>query len=164
MQEGAKRKLGLSDWASVAEIAGTIAVVFSLLIVAYSLERNTTAQSGQYVNEVYDANREISQILLVNPALESVIERGQLDISTISASERLQYERFLGLHLDIWERAIARQKEGMIDDQSIAGWHKYYHKFFKRSLTNEMWKDMKWQWTDPELFRRVDAAVAGKTL
>ena len=164
MQERAIRKLGLSDWASVAEIAGTIAIVSSLLIVAYSLDRNTTAQSGQYVNEMYDANREINQILLVNPALASVIERGQMDVSTISASERFQYEQYLGLHLDIWERAISRQKEGLINDQSIAGWHKYYREFFRRSLTKEMWEDMKWQWTDPELYRRVDAAVAGETL
>ncbi len=59
------RRLGLSDWASIAEITGTIAVVISLLIVAYSLERNTTALSGQIVNEMYDANREIGQILLL---------------------------------------------------------------------------------------------------
>lgn len=35
------QKLSLSDWASVAEIAATVAVVISLIFVAISLERNT---------------------------------------------------------------------------------------------------------------------------
>ena len=155
-------KLRLTDWASVAEITGTVAVVISLLIVAYSLERNTTVQSGQYANEMYDAHREISQLLLVNPDLLTVIERGQ-NGDTLTATERLQFERYLGMHLDIWERAIARQNEGLINDRSIAGWHQYYHDFFGRSLTRETWEEIQWQWTDPELYRRVDAAIAGRS-
>ena len=139
------RKLGLSDWASIAEIAGTIAVVISLLVVAYSLDRNTTALSGQ--------------ILLVNPALESMIERAQADVSNLTISEYLQYKRYLGLHLDIWERAITRENEGLIDEQSVAGWHTFYQEFFRRYLTKEMWEEMEWQWTDSELHQRVDAAL-----
>ena len=153
------RKLRLSDWASIAEISGTIAVVISLLVVAYNLQRNTTALSGQIVNEMYDANREIGQILLVNPELMSIIERGQADTSIFSVSENMQYEQFLGLHLDIWERAISRENEGLIDEQSVAGWHKYYHEFFRRYLTKEMWEELKWQWLDSELHQRVNAAV-----
>jgi hypothetical protein len=158
------RKLGLSDWASIAEITGTIAVVVSLLFVAYSLERNTTALSGQYVNEMYDANREISQILLANPELASIIERGQTDFASFSDSETLQYEQFLTLHLDIWERAITRENEGLIDEQSVAGWHKYYGEFFRRHMTRELWEEMRWQWTDPELFQRVDSALSDENL
>jgi len=158
------RKLGLSDWASIAEIAGTIAVVISLLVVAYSLDRNTTALSGQIVNEMYDANREIGQILLVNPALESIIERAQADISNLTVFENLQYKRYLGLHLDIWEIAITRENEGLIDEQSVAGWHTYYQEFFRRYLTKEMWEEMEWQWIDSELHQRVDAALINDRL
>jgi len=53
------QKLRLSERASIAKIAATIGVVISLPVVAYSLERNTTDLSGQFVNDMYDANREI---------------------------------------------------------------------------------------------------------
>jgi hypothetical protein len=113
---------------------------------------------------MYDANREISQILLVNPELASIIERGQTDFASLSDSEALQYEQFLTLHLDIWERAITRENEGLIDEQSVTGWHKYYGEFFRRSMTRELWEEMKWQWTDPELFQRVDSALSDENL
>jgi len=99
--------------------------VISLPVVAYSLERNTTALSGQFVNDMYDANREVGQIRLANPDLSAIIERAQTDVSTISAPELIQFKQYLILNLDIWERAIVRQKEGLISEQAIAGWHRY---------------------------------------
>jgi len=88
------RKPGLLEWASLAEIVGTTAVVISLLFVAYSLERNTIAVSGQVANDIYDANREIQLTLLTHPELESIIDRGRKDVSNLSDLERLQYIRF----------------------------------------------------------------------
>jgi hypothetical protein len=158
-KEEAMQRLRLADWASIAEIVGTVAVVVSLLIVAYSLERNTTALSGQFLNEMYDANREIGQILLLNPELVSIIDRGQADVSDLTPSEILQYKQYLALNLDIWERAITRENEGLIDERSVEGWHEYHHEFFRRSLTKKIWKEMRWQWKNPELHQRVDAAV-----
>lgn len=129
--------------------------------MAYSLERNTTALSGQFVTDMYDANREIGQILLVNPDLSAIIERAQGDVSMITAPELIQYKHCLILNLDIWERAIVRQKEGLIGEQVIAGLHRYYHEFFRRSLSRQMWEELKWNWTDPDLFRRVETALSG---
>lgn len=153
------RKLRLSEWASIAEIAGTIAVVISLLFVAYSLERNTIAVSGQGVNEMYDANREIQLILLAHPELESIIDAGRKDAANLSGQERLQYLRYLTLCLDIWEKAITRENDGLINEKVIAGWHQWYHDFFRRHLTKDMWGEIKWNWTDPELIQRVEAAL-----
>ena len=153
------RKMGLSDWASVAEITGTVAVVVSLLVVAYSLERNTTALSGQNINEMYDANREIGQILLVNPELSSIIDRGQIDFSSLTASENMQYKQYIGLNLDIWARSITRENEGLIDEQSVDSWHQYHEDFFRRHLNNELWDEIKWQWKEPELHQRMNEVL-----
>ena len=153
------RKLGLSEWASLAEIAGTIAIVISLLFVAYSLERNTIAVSGQGVDEIYDAYREIQLILLAHPELESIIEAGRKDAANLSGQERLQYLRYMFLCLDIWEKAIMRENDGLISEQVIAGWHQWYHEFIRRHLTRDMWDEIKWNWTDPELILRVEAAL-----
>ncbi len=95
----------------------------------------------------------------MNPDLVSIIERGQADISDLSNSENLQYKQYLSLNLDIWERSITRENEGLIDEQSVAGWHQYHHEFFKRHLTRKTWEEIRWQWMDPELHQRVDAAL-----
>lgn len=153
------RKWSLSDWASVAEIVGTAAVVVSLVFVAYSLQRNTPAVSGQGVYEIYDANREIQLVLLTHPELESIIEVGRNDVSILSDQERSQYIRYLFLHFDVGERAITRQQDGLIDATTIAGWNQYYHDFFGRYLTREIWEEIRWNWTDHELLRRVERAL-----
>ena len=37
----ARRRLDLSDWSKIADIAGMVAVVISLVFVAYSIQKNT---------------------------------------------------------------------------------------------------------------------------
>ena len=129
------RKLSLSDWASVAEIAGTIAVVISLLFVMFSLESNTAAVSGQTADDMYDAQRIIDLSVLNNPELMMVIVRGRVDSGSLSELEREQYMSWLVMYLDIWQRMYIREQDGLIQSETVVGWHEYYAEWAKRHLT-----------------------------
>lgn len=48
------KKMTLSQWAQVAEIGGTLAVVISLLTVVWSINQNTAAMSARGVDDIYD--------------------------------------------------------------------------------------------------------------
>ena len=52
------KKRTLNEWASIAEIFSTVAVVISLLTVAYTIDRNTKAISRQGIDALYDGHRE----------------------------------------------------------------------------------------------------------
>ena len=154
------RKLNLSDWASVAEIAGTVAVVISLLFVAFSLERNTTAVSGQTTDDLARELSQIDLIVLTNPELMMVTIKGRVDPDGLSELEREQYKNWAMMYLDVWERMHHREKEGLIQPQTIEGWNEYFAEWAKRNLTREIWKEIRWNWPTSDFGDLVDAALA----
>ena len=64
--------------------------------------------------------------------------------------------------IDVWERAGARETDGLIDPENAAGWHNYFEDFTRRHVTQEIWQDIRWNWKDPALHLRVDAALAAE--
>ncbi len=158
------RKLSLSDWASVAEIAGTVAVVISLLFVAFSLERTTAAVSGQTADDVYDAVNQVDLAVLTNPEVMMVTIKGRVDFDGLSELEKEQYKNWAIMYLDIWERMHHREKEGLIQPQTIVGWNEYFAEWTKRNLSREIWKEIRWNWPTSDFSDLVDAAMADNDL
>jgi hypothetical protein len=154
------RKLGLSGWASLAEIAGTVAVVISLLFVAFSVERNTAAVSGQNADDMYDAIRTIDLTVLSNPDLMMVTIRGSVDIDSLSELETEQYKSWVGLYLDIWQRLYFREKDGLIQSDTVIGWHEYFTAWAKRNLPRSLWETIRWQWATSGFGGLVDEALS----
>lgn len=154
------RKMSLRDWGAVAEIAGTVAVVISLLFVAVSVQRNTDALSGQYANEMYDVLQRVELVVMADTELMLITIRGRDDPDSLSELESQIFERYLGTYLEIWDRAHAREQEGLLQTEVVAYWHEFFNEFFNRSLTKEMWEKMRWAWPNPEFQARVDAALS----
>ena len=88
------KKLTLSEWASAAEIVGTIMVVISLLFVVISVERNTAVLSGETEDDLFDTFKEIGLVVLADPELVKLIIRGQNDPTSFSAVEKARYLGF----------------------------------------------------------------------
>ncbi len=154
------KKLTLSEWASVAEIVGAILVVISLLFVAFSLERNTAALSGENDDALFDSIREIGLVVLGDPELVKLTKRGQNDPTSLTALERARYLEWVSVHLDIWTRTIRREQKGLLTAEEASDWHEYYEEFAKRSLTPEMWQELKWNWGNFSIVARIDALMA----
>ena len=152
-------RIRLANLASLAEIVGTIAVVISLLFVAISIDRNTKILSGQEINEIYDAIREIDLIVFADPELMRIVETDAMAVADLSEADRLRYRQYVVLMLEVWDRAINRENEGLIDKQALTGWHEYYSDFVRRYLTDEMWHEVRWNWQSPELVQRIEDAL-----
>ncbi len=152
------RKLSLADWASVAQIAGTVAVVISLLLVASSLERNTAAVSGQTADDVYNAMEQINFTVLDSPELLLVTIRGKDDSAGLSQLEREQYKLWVVTHLNIWERMLVRVNEGLIKPETIEGWPEWFEEWARRNLPEEIWDELRWNYPGGDFAARVDAA------
>ncbi len=144
---------------AIGEFAGAIAVVISLLFVAFSIKRNTMALSGQGLNELYDGVREIDLIVFADPDLIKILETDASAVADLPEEDRLRYRQYVILILDVWERAIYRQIEGLIDERYLVGWHEYFGNFVRRHLSEEMWNEVRWIWELPELHRRVEDAL-----
>jgi len=153
------KKRTLKEWASIAEIFGTVAVVISLLTVAYTIDRNTKAISRQGIDELYDGHRELQLLMVADPDLAFMMKKAQQDLSLLSEKERAQYERQIIIALDVWDKAIFAESDGLIKKEDIEPWHKFYHNWVKRHMDKEIWDELKWNWESPELSSRVEAAL-----
>jgi hypothetical protein len=146
----------------VLEGLGLLAVVGSLIFLALEIRHNTLVVSGQSINEIYDAVREIDLIAFADPALTRITNLTRADLPSVNDADRAQYEQYIILMLEVWERAIARENEGLIDSEAVASWHMYYADFVHRHLTADVWEEIRWNWKNPELHERVDAALVGQ--
>ena len=144
----------------VFEFVGLVAVVGSLIFLALEIRQNTTVVSGQSINEIYDAVREIDLIAFADPELTRITALTVDELPELGATELDQYEQYVILMLEVWERAISRENEGLIDSAAIESWHIYYEEFVKRHVTPEMWNEIRWNWKQAELHDRVEAALA----
>jgi hypothetical protein len=143
------------------EFVGLLAVVGSLLFLALEIRQNTAVVSGQSINEIYDAIREIDLISFADPELTRITMTTVDDVDDLTESDRQQYEMYLILMIEVWERAITRENEGLIDSDTVSGWHVYYDEFVARHVTPEIWARIRWNWKDPELHERVGRALTG---
>jgi len=106
------RKLSLSEWASVAEIATTVAVVISLLIVALSLERNTAVMQASSDNFIYELQYARVRDIVSSPGMASIYvkyNRGE----ELSAEEQERFYWDKMQELSTWELAFNRHRDGM---------------------------------------------------
>ena len=152
-------KLTLRDWAAVAEIAGTIGVVVSLLMVVYSLNQNTVAISGQGVNEIYDGYREMQLAMIENPEMVMIVKRGMTDHDSLSEREQELYRLYVAMNLDMWDRLTTREKEGLISPESSEAWHAYFREWTSRYVSRALWEKEKWGWPAGRFQQQVEAQL-----
>lgn len=153
------KKLGLKEWSAVAEIGGTIGVVVSLLMVVYSLNQNTVAISGQGVNEIYDGYREMQLVMIENPEILMVANKGKTDYDSLSEMEKQIYNTYIALNLDLWDRMTTRELEGLISPESSQAWHAFFREWTKRYVSRALWEQEKWGWSPGRFYEMVEAQL-----
>jgi len=160
------RKLGLSEWASIAEITGMMGVIASLVFVVISLERNTIAVSGQSADQIYEAARTLDLVILQDPALLSLSNRGLADWEKLSLAEREWYVHWVGMNIDLWEQMLARESSGLVQPETMRGWDSYFTELTKRSLNQEIWEEIKWWWSadESDLHLLVEDALSDQAI
>ena len=86
------RKLNLTEWAAVAEIMGTIAVVLSLLFVVYSVKQNTAVMQASNDNFLYQVQFARERDIVSSPGMAAVYAKLRRDEELTDE----EFERFFG--------------------------------------------------------------------
>ena len=84
----------------IFEAVGIFAVVASLVFLAWEIRQNTAVVSGQSVNELYDAVREIDLIILADAELIRITEQTADTVAELTPAERRQYVHYLSLMIE----------------------------------------------------------------
>jgi hypothetical protein len=105
---------------------------------------------------LYDAFGQIELVVLNNSELANITIRGAADPDSLSEAETEIYKMWATQYLDLWERTLIREKDGLIQSGTLEGWDEWYGDWVIRHLTYQMWKDLEWNWTEGTLRTKVE--------
>lgn len=113
------RKIGLTEWAAIADIIATAGLIVSLAFVAYSVNQNTQVLQSGNDNFAYELLDSLYSEFATNEAL--ALARVKLnDGEQLTAVEVMLYEWQLWRYFNLWEMAYDRHRDGLM---SAAKWN-----------------------------------------
>jgi hypothetical protein len=150
----------LSDWAALAEIIASAAVVISLLLVAYSIRRNTAEIELSNSNFLYQLDTQIGADVSLNATLATIIHKVKQKES-LTGAEKIQYVALQERYLSVLEVAWTQHGSGSLSDIDWRDWDKYLSDMFTGGLPDEWWLEIRSGYK-PEFAEHVDSKYAQK--
>jgi hypothetical protein len=156
------RKLSIGEWASLAEVVASLAVVISLAFVGYSIQRNTDEVRAAQANYMYTASREIDLAVASDPEWSRIIVEGRTG-GALTPAEWQRYDGYVVSVLDLWDQLLGRYEDDLVDSKVFEGWDAYFEEFTKRHVTADVWGRIKWNWPSSQLMPRIQRveSIAG---
>ena len=81
----------LESLANLGEIIGAVAVVVSIIYLAVQVRQNTQAQQTENFSRALDRVAAIQSSLSQDSATSTIVSKGVVDTSTLTAKERIQF-------------------------------------------------------------------------
>ena len=146
----------LSEWASIAEIVGAVAVVASLAYVALQINQNTVAIEASTRIGRLDFGRQQSQLLITEPGLAKLVLAAEKNADNLTEEEQLIFYEFTSWRLATWEMAYMDHIDGLMDEETWLGWDGYYRLFvIENPGYKKFFQDTRPQW-DSRFLAHVD--------
>ena len=136
------RNLSLSDWASLAEIVATVAVVISLIFVVISLERNTAVMQASNDNFIYELQFARTRDIVSSSGMASIYVRHR-NGEELSAEEQERFYWDKMQELSTWELAFNRHRDGLFSTQLWEGWDEYFKVSFTDQFSSDSWAEVR---------------------
>jgi len=128
----------LSDWAAIAEIVASVAVVISLVFVGFQIRENTAEMRASQSNDLYDAIREVELTVLSNADLMAAVDKGmggrRFEMSEI---EVIYFRNYLVQSFNIWEQAFSRFNDDLMSSENYKGWEESFVVYLRQGMTQE---------------------------
>ena len=148
----------LQDWASIAEIMGAVAIVFSLIYVGYELRENTRAVQAQTRQAFSAQDMTFFETALDPPVVARAVAKRQAG-EELSHLEQSQLETREHLNFRIFEHAFYQFQKGTLEADE---WGRYA-RIIRGKCTDlpalTMWNRLKESF-QPDFRQLVDDAIA----
>ena len=153
-------KLSLTQWAAVSEIIGTVAVVISLLFLAFSVKKNTVVMQASNDNFVYELQFARVRDIVSSPGMASIYVKLNQN-KELSAEERERFYWDKLQEVGTWEIAFNRYRDGVFSNEQWEGWNNFYASSLTNQFSAESWAEIR-AWYAKDFRSHVDAVYASK--
>ena len=155
------RRLTLSEWASLGELIGTVAVVISLLLVVVSIRQNTEALHGNTDNLIFERHSALSAQIITDHSLAAILAKKQQGREPLDAVELIRWTKYIESLLDIWAIAYTRRQENLLDERQWRAWDQYFKTTFSagpEKLSHATWQHYEYGF-DPRFWEHVRTSL-----
>ena len=131
----------LSDWAAIAEIIASLAVIVSLIFLAYNINQNTRVMQTSNDNFVYELQYARWRDIVTSPSLASIYCKiGRGEQLSGEEKERFGYDKLR--ELTTWELAFNRHRDGQFSTEQWVCWNNYYEISFIDEFPRKSWEEV----------------------
>jgi hypothetical protein len=139
------KKLTLSEWASMGEIVGTVAIVVSLVFVVFSLNQNTAAIHGATENILFERHTDLANQFMLDPSLAEILVKMRGAAPQLTEIEAVRWEKYQLNLLDIWALAFNRYQRDLLASEQWTAWNTYFTDLFANGgekLSKSRWDEL----------------------
>ena len=148
----------LARWTAFAEIISAVAIVISLLYVAYEFRRSETLSSKEVNALLFERVQELNSMLIQSPDLAGIVIQAETDSDSLTPDSRLRYLAYQHVFFDSWELAWLYRDDGILDDTTWQEWDSW---FIEEARHRPVfgWVENRRQFTGESFRQHVDASL-----
>ena len=136
------KKPSIKNWAAIAEITGTVAVIVSLVFVVRSIDQNTKAIEAAEANNIWEAWREVGVLPVINNADFAAVYAKAEGSESLSAAEQAQWDFYQGAQFDIWAQLFDLYRDGLISQKKWDYWDNGYWRNWQQNQYDQAWEQI----------------------
>jgi len=136
------KKLPVTEWAAIAEIVGTAAVIVSLLLVVQSLNLNTRAIQATNDNFIYGLQDAHLDTIIASKELSAITKKA-FEKKELDELEAFRWQLYLGRFLNLWEVIFTRHEVGLMPDEAWETWDRSAIGTFNSLVPIELWQQVR---------------------
>ena len=156
-----KRKLSLSEWASLAEVIGTLGVIISLIFLVISINKNSAEATAASTQGFTDSVLAIETMVAADAEWSKIIVAGRKPTARLSEVEQFRYDAYVVAMLDNWDGLQGRFVDGLMEVENLLTWDAYFSLWAERNVSSATWDRIKWQFAGT-IIPKMERAIAHK--
>jgi len=133
--------MSLDDLANLGQIIGALAVVISLIYVAFQIRQNTNAIRSATAQTVHEHFANWYQLIAADAELAQIAANGLRDYSSLSEQERVRFIATFMSFISYSQNAFLKWREGLLKPALWLGWEQVMMNLFGAPGGKVLWKE-----------------------
>lgn len=149
----------LSIIADVAGIMSSIAVVISILFIAYQTYINNKLSKAANTQALVELSMPFNMLLIQDPAVLDLWENGAATYDQLPLLDKKRYETILTVWLIHHENIFYQKTQGLLDEASYRPWNNDLLTFIRKQRLELVWNDELKSAYQAEFVEYIDAIM-----
>lgn len=152
----------LNDLANIGQVIGAIAVVISLIYVAYQIRQNTSAVRAATAQSVHEHFANWYNSFACDPSLPQIALKGLKDYGSLADADKARFVATFMAFLSYSQNAFLKWRQGLLEPSLWLGWEQVIMNLVCSPGGKGLWKERSYLFGE-EFRRHVEGDLMTRT-